>query len=179
MSHLILQSVIYKIKRDYIKANKDKRVLLISTVYRLGSYVKYSEINFILKKLILLILMIIRKIFIEYALHTELPFSAKIGDGLRLVHPYNVIINPSAIIGNNCTIFHEVTIGTNEFSSEPRIAPIIGDNVYIGCGVRIIGPLTIGDNVRIGANAVVTKNIPSNCTVVEYNKIILHKKNGS
>lgn len=167
--------MIKKIGLDYIKANKDKRVLLISTIYRLGNRIKYSNINRILKKLLLFILIVIRKVFIEYTLHTEIPFSAEIGEGLRLVHPYNVIINPATKIGDNCTLFHEVTIGTNEFSSKPKIAPIIGSNVYIGCGAKIIGPLTIGDNVRIGANAVVTKNIPSNCTVVGHNTIILHK----
>lgn len=140
--------MIKKIGLDYIKANKDKRVLLISTIYRLGNRIKYSNINRILKKLLLFILIVIRKVFIEYTLHTEIPFSAEIGEGLRLVHPYNVIINP---------------------------ATKIGSNVYIGCGAKIIGPLTIGDNVRIGANAVVTKNIPSNCTVVGHNTIILHK----
>ena len=50
--------------------------------------------------------------------------------------------------------------------------PTLGDNVYIGAGAKIIGPITIGDNVKIGANAVVSKNVPSNCTVIEFNRII-------
>lgn len=166
-----------KIKNDYLKSGKLKRVLVISCIYRIGSHIKNSKMNYVSKKAILAILLIFRRLLIEYPLHVELPFSTKIGESLRIVHPYNILINPNAKIGNNCTIFHEVTIGTNEFSNQVRIAPIIGNNVYIGCGAKIIGPITIGDNVRIGANSVVTTNIPSNCTVVGHNRIIFHKEN--
>ena len=168
--------LIEKIKDDYLKGNKAKRILLISIIYRLGNYLRYLDNKSIFIKIMLGILLIIRKVFIEYIFHTELPFRAIIGEGLRLVHPYNIIINPTVIIGKNCTIFQEVTIGTNEFTSEYKKAPIIGDNVYIGAGAKVIGPINIGDNVRIGANSVVTKDIPSNCTVVGYNRIIIRDK---
>ena len=90
-----------------------------------------------------------------------------------------VFISSGARIGQNCTIFHQVTIGSNTLADSPGCgAPTIGDNVYIGCGAKIIGNVHVGDNVRIGANCVVTVDIPSNCTVVlEKPRIILKENN--
>lgn len=90
-----------------------------------------------------------------------------------------VFISSGAQIGKNCTIFHQVTIGSNTLPDSAGCgAPVIGDNVYIGCGAKIIGNVTIGDNVRIGANCVVTTDIPANCTVVlEKPRIIQKRKN--
>lgn len=65
----------------------------------------------------------------------------------------------------NCTIFHQVTIGNNEHKNTERTAAHIGDNAYIGCGAKIIGAIKIGNNVRIGANAVVVTDIDDNCTI--------------
>lgn len=80
---------------------------------------------------------------------------------------YGVFISSSAEIGKGCVIFHQVTIGSNTLAGSKRNgAPVIGDNVYIGCGAKIIGAVRIGNNVRIGANCVVTKDIPDNSTVV-------------
>ena len=89
-----------------------------------------------------------------------------------------IFISQKAVIGENCTIFHQVTIGSNTLSSSKNCgAPKIGDNVYIGCGAKIIGGVTIGDNVRIGANCVVVDDVPDNSTVVmEKARIITHKE---
>ena len=81
---------------------------------------------------------------------------------------YGIIVSHNAIIGENVTIFHHVTIG------EKDGAPIIGDNVLIGTGAIILGNIIIGDNVKIGAGCIVTKNIPDNATVVmEAPRVIL------
>lgn len=74
---------------------------------------------------------------------------------------YGIIISGEAKIGKNCTIFHQVTIGTNGHG-----VPIIGDNVLIGAGAKILGPIKVGNGSKIGANVVVTKNIPENSVVV-------------
>ena len=80
---------------------------------------------------------------------------------------YGVFVSEGAKIGKNCVIFHQVTIGSNTLPGSPgRGCPTIGDNVYIGCGAKIIGNVHIGDNVRIGANCVVTRDVPANATVV-------------
>lgn len=101
--------------------------------------------------------------FNNASMGTNLGFGAYFKTPPHLPHHLNgIIVAPNAIIGENCTIFQQVTIGQDENGN----APIIGDNCYIGTGAKIIGNITIGNNVKIGANAVVVKDVPSNCTVV-------------
>jgi len=91
---------------------------------------------------------------------------------------FGVFISGDAIIGKNCTIFQQVTIGSNMLiDSKTMGAPTIGDNCIIGVGAKIIGKLSIGNNCRIGANCVVTKDIPDNCTVVLNSPTIIQKDN--
>ncbi|MBQ2697367.1 MAG: serine acetyltransferase, partial [Clostridia bacterium] len=78
-----------------------------------------------------------------------------------------IFISKGAVIGEGCTIFQQVTIGSNTLEGSRRYgAPTIGRNVYIGAGAKIIGRVTIGDNARIGAGCVVTEDIPAGATVV-------------
>ncbi len=78
-----------------------------------------------------------------------------------------IFISAGAKVGRDCTIFHQVTIGSNTvLGSKKRGAPVIGDRVYIGAGAKIIGGITVGSDVRIGANCIVTEDIPANSTVV-------------
>jgi serine O-acetyltransferase len=86
----------------------------------------------------------------------------QIGPGLLIKHGYGSVID-AAQIGKNCLIFHEVMIGFKD--RERKGKPIIGDYVHIALGAKIIGAVTIGDNVDIGANAVVVTDIPSNSVV--------------
>lgn len=98
----------------------------------------------------------------------------KIGYGLYIGHGGPVVINPTAIIGNNCNLSQFSTIGTNE-----NHAATIGNNVYIGPNVCIVENVLIGDNVTIGAGSIVTKNVPKNATVVgNYAKIINYDSPG-
>ncbi len=87
---------------------------------------------------------------------------ARIGEGLCLIHPRNVMIG-SAEIGMNCLIFHEVTLGTNASSLK---YPTIGNNVDIYVGARVLGGIQVGNNAKIGANCVVDRNIAEGTTVV-------------
>ena len=98
--------------------------------------------------------------------------SGNVGGGLRLQHLNGIYIHNNATLGENCTVFQQVTIGLNEHRSDYNKAPQIGNRVYIGAGAKIIGNVIIGDDVIVGANAVVTKNVPSGVTVVGCNKII-------
>lgn len=78
-----------------------------------------------------------------------------------------IFISGASKIGSNCTIFHQVTIGSNTLEgSKNQGAPVIGNNVFIGCGAKIIGGVHVGNNVCIGANCVVTRDVPDDCTVV-------------
>ncbi len=78
-----------------------------------------------------------------------------------------IFISVGAKIGKNCTILQQVTIGSNTLGdSQGEGVPVIGDNVFIGAGAKIIGGVHVGNNVRIGANCVVVKDVPDNATVV-------------
>ncbi len=79
----------------------------------------------------------------------------------------SIFISGSAVIGDNCTIFQQVTIGSVTLPDSKGFgAPVIGDNVYIGAGAKIVGAVTVGNNVRIGANTVVYQDVPDNSVVV-------------
>lgn len=91
---------------------------------------------------------------------------------------YGIFISQKANIGANCIIFHQVTIGSNTLpDSAGEGYPTLGDNVYVGCGAKVIGNVHVGNNVRIGANCVVTKDVPDNCTVISQPfRLITHKE---
>lgn len=88
-----------------------------------------------------------------------IPFSTKVGKGLKYAHPYSTILNAESI-GDNFCFIHCTTIGKKD-GRRPRI----GNNVTLGCHVAIIGDVKIGNNVIIGAGSVVVKDIPDNCVV--------------
>lgn len=160
------------IKEDINRSGNRIKITIPLIIYRFGNFIFYSNMPKFPKKIILAFLKLIKLLIIEMPFGLELSFSTKIGAGLRLIHLNGIVINKHAVIGNNCTIFHQVTIGQVDKTGYPTI----GDNVYIGAGAKILGNITIGNNVKIGANSVITKNIPSNCTVVGANRILESKK---
>jgi serine O-acetyltransferase len=103
-------------------------------------------------------------VFIETFLQTTLPASAKIGPGLFMAHVGGIHIHPHAIVGSNCDIAHHVTIGVSGLGRPG--APVLGDNVFVGTGAVVIGKITVGDGAKVGANSVVTTNVPPGVTVV-------------
>lgn len=95
----------------------------------------------------------------------ELPREAKIGPGLRIGHFGGITVSPHAVIGRNCGISQNVTIGAGG-QGEKAGAPVIGDDVYIGPGARVFGKIRVGNNAKIGANAVVYRDVPDDAVVV-------------
>lgn len=95
----------------------------------------------------------------------EIHPGAKIGKNLFIDHGSGVVIGETAIIGNNVVMFHGVTLG-GLGNIKGKRHPTIKDNVYIGCGSKILGNIIIGENAKIGANSVVLKNVNPNTTVV-------------
>jgi serine O-acetyltransferase len=94
----------------------------------------------------------------------DIPLDCRhLGGGLLLPHPNGIVIHPDAVIGPNCLVFQQVTIGTVESRAG---APHIGAHVDIGAGAKILGPVVIGDHARIGANAVVLRNVPAYASAV-------------
>ena len=107
--------------------------------------------------------------------HSQIKLETVIKGEPILPHGINgVFISANAIIGENCTIFHHVTIRSNDIETSKAFgAPVIGNNVYIGTGASIIGGVMIGDNVHIGANCIVVEDVPDNSTVVMHKPRVL------
>jgi serine O-acetyltransferase len=139
------------------------------TIYRAGSWCHKNKKNFFIR-VIMPFLTIIQK-FVEILTGIVLPFTTEIGKGLFISHFGNIIISHKVIIGDYCNISHEVTIGQSGRGGEQK-TPIIGDRVYIGPGAKIFGDIKIGNNVAIGANAVVNKDLPDNAVAVGVPAII-------
>ena len=96
----------------------------------------------------------------------EIHPGAKIGKGLFIDHGTEVVIGQTAIIGDNVTMFHGVTLGGTGNEKTKKRHPTIGNNVFIGSGAKILGNINIGNNVKIGANAVVLNDVEEGRTVV-------------
>ncbi|HTP24380.1 MAG TPA: serine acetyltransferase [Anaeromyxobacteraceae bacterium] len=95
-------------------------------------------------------------------LNVQISPRARIGPGLCLIHPSDIMI-PATEIGDDCLIFHDVTIGTNPV---PAGCPKIGNHVDIYVGARVLGGIVVGHGAKIGANCVVNRNVPPGCVVV-------------
>ncbi len=94
-------------------------------------------------------------------LHVKLD-AERIGPGFILIHPHCVLMAAGTVIGRDCLVFHEVTLGTNV---EAQGAPVIGDGVDLYVGARVLGPVTVGSGSIVGANCVVTQDVPPGSVV--------------
>lgn len=103
--------------------------------------------------------------FARWLTGIEIHPGATIGERLFIDHGMGIVIGETTTIGDNCTIYHGVTLGGTGKDKYKR-HPDLGSNVSVGCGAKILGPIKIGNNVKIGANAVVLKEVPDNSTVV-------------
>ena len=101
----------------------------------------------------------------------EIHPGAKIGKNLFIDHGMGVVIGETAEIGDNCTIYQCATLGGTGKERNKR-HPTLKDNVVVGAGAKVLGNITIGNNVKIGANAVVLKDVPDDCTVVGVGRIL-------
>lgn len=107
--------------------------------------------------------LVLYRLLVEWVMGIELPWNTTVGPGLKLFHGQALVVNDHSVIGLNCTLRHSTTIGHKVLlDGSLSSSPIIGNNVDIGSNVAIIGPITIGDNVVIGAGSVVVKDLASN-----------------
>lgn len=100
-----------------------------------------------------------------YKYGISIPYNTKISAGFYIGHFGGIVVNHKAVIGINCNISQGVTIGETYGGKNPGV-PVLGDNVYIGPGAKIIGGITVGNNVAIGANCVLTKSLPDDAVAV-------------
>ena len=149
-----------------------KSILSIILTYPGVKAVFFHQIsNFFYKAGFDLIARIISQI-IRFFTGIEIHPGAKIGKNLFIDHGMGVVIGETSEIGDNVTIYHNVTLGgsspsiDSERQRHEKRHPTIGNDVVIGSGAQIIGPIKVGNNSRIAANAVVVKDVPENATMV-------------
>ena len=95
----------------------------------------------------------------------EIHPAAKIGKGLFIDHGMGVVIGETTVIGDDCTIYQNVTLGGTGKDTGKR-HPTLGNNVLVGAGAKVLGPFKVGDNARIAAGAVVLSEVPANASAV-------------
>ena len=110
--------------------------------------------------------------FSRFLTGVEIHPKAKIGENLFIDHGMGVVIGETSEIGNNVTIYHMVTLGgispsiNSDDQRNSKRHPTLMDNVVVGSGAQVLGPVVVGKNAKIGANAVVTKDVPENAVMV-------------
>ena len=134
----------------------------VMIVYRFGCW-RYTLKSALLRKPFSLLYKILYK-FIQVITGIELPCEVSVGKNFRIDHFGGIIISGFATFGDNCVIRDGVTVGLRRV--DDPVAPQIGNNVDIGTGAKVLGDITIGDDVVIGANAVVLVDVPSNSIAV-------------
>lgn len=164
---LILKDIDAVIARDPATSGRTEAVLCSSGLhailfYRLNHYLWKKEFKLTAR---------ILSQFARFLTGIEIHPGARIGKGFFIDHGMGVIIGETAEIGNNVTLYHDVTLGgTTVFTAKGKVMskrhPTIGNNVIIGSGAQVLGPIKIGDNVKIGSNAVVIKDVEADSTVV-------------
>lgn len=172
------------LKSDFIKykkysGNKSSLVLLLTqqglwalTVYRISNKIYSSSIFKPIKKTLLVFALLYQK-WIEVVTGISIPYTVSIGKQFYIGHFGGIIINAKVKIGDNCNISQGVTLGVSG-RGENRGVPTIGNNVYIGANAVIVGPITIGDNCVIAANTLVTKSVEANAVVVGVPGVIVN-----
>jgi serine O-acetyltransferase len=103
-----------------------------------------------------------RHLFWSIVTQSDIEPRATLGRRLMLPHPNGVVIHQDAVVGDDCMIMQQVTIG---MIGDDEV-PVLGNNIYVGAGAKIIGKVIVGDGARIGANAVVTHDVPAGWTAV-------------
>ncbi|MGM3162146.1 serine acetyltransferase [Dickeya undicola] len=140
---------------------KSKLVILL---FRLATL--YQSSNTLLK-VISIPFVALNKVMNEWLFCVEIPHKTKIGFGLKIYHPHCIVVNADVVIGENCTLRQGVTIGS-VINREGQVtkSPVLGNQVELGANAILLGDITLGDNVKVGAGTVVTKSLAAGKVVV-------------
>jgi serine O-acetyltransferase len=149
------------LNEDPAAKSKIEILLLYPSIHALISY-RIAHVLYLNKRFFLARLMSqLSRFFTGIEIHP----GAKIGKGLFIDHGMGVVIGETAEVGDNVTLYHGVTLGGTGKDTGKR-HPTIEDGVLIGTGAKVLGPITVGKGAKIGANAVVVKNVPAKATAV-------------
>ncbi|AMR30548.1 serine acetyltransferase [Mucilaginibacter sp. PAMC 26640] len=157
----------WKVNRGNVKAR------IVLTMFRLVNAINHNMVA----KIILFPYLMFYRFFVEWSLGIELPRKLRVGKNLVFYHGQGLVVNFGTIIGESCVLRNGVTIGHKKLADGTLSrCPQIGNYVDIGANVCIIGDITIGDHVTIGAGAVVVKSIPANSVAVGNPARVLNSK---
>jgi serine O-acetyltransferase len=156
----------------YVVLKKKRWLILLLTEqglwalaeYRFSSW-RHNSVHIPLIRQALHLVGLVWHKLVEIITGISIPYSVKIGKGLYIGHFGGIYINEDVVIGENCNLSQGVTIGVGG-RGEDSGCPKIGDRVFIGPGAKLFGAITVGNDVAIGANAVVIKNLPDTCVAV-------------
>lgn len=147
------------------QVNKKIKCLLFShsfhlvTCYRIGCYAaQIPMVGKLLKPAF--------EYFIRIVFASDISLRSKIGPGFSIIHGHDIVIGAGVVIGKNCKIFNGVTLGNKDTESGRSSQPHVGDNAVFSTGSKILGGISIGSNVIVGANSVVLIDIPDNTIAV-------------
>ena len=149
------------LKKDPAARNKLEVFLLYPSVHAI---IMYRITHFLYTKNLFFLARLLSQIS-RFFTGIEIHPGAKIGKGFFIDHGMGVVIGETAEVGDNVTLFHGTTLGGTGKDKGKR-HPTLGNNVIVGSGAKILGPIKIGNNVKIGAKAVVLKEVPDDATAV-------------
>ena len=129
---------------------RKKNPVIVMKFYRIERWCYKHRLKFLAK-------VINRFIYLQF--NCSIPYTTHIESNVEIAHGIGIVIHQNSVIGEGTVIYQNVTIGNG-------MGPKIGKNCIIGSGACVLGDIVIGDNVKIGANSVVLKDVPDNCTVV-------------
>lgn len=138
-----------------------RKFLIVLLSQGFQALVGYRLCRWLVKKRIPILNIFIQKA-VEILTGISIPPTAELGKGIFIPHFGGIVINSGSKLGDFCTISHDVTIGNKRPGGG---APVIGDNVYICAGAKVLGEITVGDHCIIGANAVLMESVPPNSVV--------------
>ncbi|MCC0784097.1 serine O-acetyltransferase [Clostridioides sp. ES-S-0108-01] len=157
----INKDIEYIMKNDPAARSKIEVFLLYPSVHAM---IMHRVAHALYKKKMLFTARLISQIS-RFMTGIEIHPGAKMGEGILIDHGMGVVIGETAEVGNRVTIYQGATLGATGKDTGKR-HPTVGDDVLIGAGTKILGPLNIGSNSKIGANSVVVKDVPNDATVV-------------
>ncbi|MEH1014445.1 serine acetyltransferase [Micromonospora sp. CPCC 206060] len=136
------------------RRNRDSLARLVLAVFRFGQWTAGRRT--LPRRLASIPYKALNLLVLRLGTNSDLPRELVCGPGLRLFHPYGLVLHRGVRIGRNVTMYHRITIGRRDLSGEP----VIGDDVTIGAGAVVLGPVVVGDRARIGAGAIVLDDVP-------------------
>jgi len=163
------------IRRDRCANQTDLKSQFILLFFRLSHFFTTIKCRSRLVWIAALPIITIYRVLVQWILGVDIPAETHIGAGLRLYHGQALVVNGRVRIGRDCTLRHCTTIGSKVLANgKEGPSPILGDRVDVGSNAVIIGDITIGNDVVIGAGSVVVHNVPSGTVVAGNPARILH-----